>query len=80
MCVPHPLFYTERVGSPVEPAGELTSGASPSGEFLEAAADTRARAGIPVEVHVEQAAILVLAIIATDKQTRVGRIIALFIV
>lgn len=59
---------------------DCPSGTPPSGEFLEAAADACARAGSPVAVHVEQAAILVLAIIATDEQTRVGRIIALFIV
>ena len=29
MCEPHPLFYTERVGSPVGPAGGLTSGFFP---------------------------------------------------
>ena len=26
LCAPHPLFYAERVGSPVGPAGGLTSG------------------------------------------------------
>lgn len=31
MCAPHPLFYTERVGSPVEPAGGLIFRRSPLG-------------------------------------------------
>ena len=29
LCAPHPLFYAERVGSPVGPAGGLTSGFFP---------------------------------------------------
>ena len=37
VCAPHTLFYTERVGSPVGPAGGLTSG------FLNAEAERDAR-------------------------------------
>lgn len=50
MCAPHPLFYTERMGSHVGLAGGLTLQLSPSGKFLEATADvhTRGLAGLVV--------------------------------